>query len=127
MGIDGDDETNVTGRRSIIDNISLRSAFRSAYSASRKVEDGKASRASYRNPYVDGGGDDLNNLVYKEEFRNVWSATAPRPDGSVSEGGGAASSRAASSRRSGGAGAASRTSSSRRGGGGIASARGGCF
>ena len=46
-------------------------------------------------------------------------------DGSVSEGGGAASSRAASSRRSGGAGAASRTSSSRRGGGGIASARGG--
>jgi hypothetical protein len=44
---------------------------------------------------VDGGGGDLNNLdIYKEEFRNVWSATAPRPDGSVSEGGGAASSRA---------------------------------
>jgi hypothetical protein len=125
-GIDGDDETNLTGRRSIIDNISLPSAFRSAYSASRKVEDGKASRASYRNPYVDGGGGDLNNLdIQKEEFRNVWSATAPRPDGSVSEGGGAASSRAASSRRSGGAGAASRASSSRRGGGAIASARGG--
>jgi hypothetical protein len=49
-GIDGDDETNVTGRRSIIDNISLPYAFHSAYSASRKVEDGKASRASYRNP-----------------------------------------------------------------------------
>ena len=49
-GNDGDDETNVTGRRSIIDNISLPYAFHSAYSASRKVEDGKASRASYRNP-----------------------------------------------------------------------------
>lgn len=47
----GENSTNRTGRRSILDNISLPNAFRSAYSASGRVmEDGQqaTSRANYR-------------------------------------------------------------------------------
>ena len=80
----GDRGSVNTGKRSILDNISLPSAFRSAYSASGRIIDDPEnnnngqSRASYRNAI----GTDMNDPAVRQqaEFRNVWSATAPRPD-----------------------------------------------
>jgi len=88
----GENSTNRTGRRSIIDNISLPNAFRSAYSASGKVmEDGQhaTSRANYRSAAENNNGNILNDdpaARQQAEFRNVWSATAPRPDEPSDEG-----------------------------------------
>ena len=73
-------ESMNTGKRSVLDNISLPSAFRSAYSASGNVDDPNyQSRASYRNVV----GNNMNDPAVRQqaEFRNVWSATSPRPDG----------------------------------------------
>jgi len=122
MGADDDDQlqrggensTQLTGKRSVLDNISLPSAFRSAYSASGKVDEAhpSSSRASYRNT----SGNNLDDPAAKQqaEFRNVWSATAPRPDGpSLDEGRAAVPSN--------NIGAASAASRSRAGVGGVAS------
>jgi len=75
-------ESANTGKRSVLDNVSLPSAFRSAYSASGRVDDPNyQSRAAYRNAV----GADLDDPAVRQqaEFRNTWqtSATAPRPDG----------------------------------------------
>lgn len=69
MAFIADDGSNQTGRRLVLDNISLPSAFRSAYLVSRKVGDGMTSCASYRNVNVDAGAGDLYNLdIQREEF-----------------------------------------------------------
>ena len=90
---DRENSTNRTGRRSILDNVSLPNAFRSAYSASGKVmEDGQqtTSRANYRST-LDNNNNSANvgddpAARQQAEFRNVWSATALRPDGPSDEG-----------------------------------------
>ncbi|KAK1741874.1 hypothetical protein QTG54_007447 [Skeletonema marinoi] len=73
-----EEASGLTGKRSVLTNLSLPSAFRSAYSASNEV-DGVAyqSRASYR--LQDAGLDDPAERQ-RSEFRNTWSATVPRND-----------------------------------------------
>ena len=82
-----------TGVRSVLENVTLGSAFRSAYDASHMSEG--ASRAAYRGGEGDDGGAAGRGLGalgddpaarQQAEFRNVWSATAPRPDGPSDEG-----------------------------------------
>ena len=73
-----------TGKRSVLDNVSLPSAFRSAYSASGNVDiDNVQSRAVYRST-----GTALEDPAERQaaEFRNTWSAAVPRPDGPSDEG-----------------------------------------
>lgn len=73
-----------TGKRSVLDNVSLPSAFRSAYSASGNVDiDNVQSRAVYRST-----GTALEDPADRQaaEFRNTWSAAVPRPDGPSDEG-----------------------------------------
>jgi len=74
-----------TGKRSVLDNLSLPSAFRSAYSSTGNLDPNaqSQSRAAYRNS--EKLGDDPA-AKQQAEFRNVWSATAPRPDGPSDEG-----------------------------------------
>jgi hypothetical protein len=62
-----------TGRRSVLDNISLPSAFRSAYSSAGRIDHTQSqSRAAYRSNL-----DDDPAMKQQTEFRNVWSATEP--------------------------------------------------
>ena len=80
-----EEASGLTGKRSVLTNLSLPSAFRSAYSASNEVNGGvHQSRASYR--LQDAGLDDPAERQ-RTEFRNTWSATAPRDDLSHNEGG----------------------------------------
>jgi len=73
----GNNSSVHTGKRSVLTNISLPSAFRSAYSASGEVDGTQSqSRAEYRRDL----GDDPA-ARQQAEFRNVWSATSPRSDG----------------------------------------------
>jgi len=73
-----EEASGLTGKRSILTNVSLPSAFRSAYSASNEVDGAvHQSRASYR--LQDAGLDDPAERQ-RSEFRNTWSATAPRND-----------------------------------------------
>ena len=73
-----EEASGLTGKRSVLTNLSLPSAFRSAYSASNEVDGGvQQSRASYR--LQDAGLDDPAERQ-RTEFRNTWSATAPRND-----------------------------------------------
>ena len=73
-----EEASGLTGKRSVLTNLSLPSAFRSAYSASNEVDGAvHQSRASYR--VQDAGLDDPAERQ-RTEFRNTWSATAPRND-----------------------------------------------
>ncbi|EED91493.1 predicted protein [Thalassiosira pseudonana CCMP1335] len=94
MGADEDDRVTAGSRkggetssiqRSVLTNLSLPSAFRSAYSASGEVDGSqKQSRATYRDSNNSIGDDPAARQ--QAEFRNVWSATTPRPDGPSDEG-----------------------------------------
>jgi hypothetical protein len=71
-----EEASGLTGKRSVLTNLSLPSAFRSAYSASNEVDGAvQQSRASYR--LQDAA---LDAERQRSEFRNTWSATAPRND-----------------------------------------------
>lgn len=61
-------------QRSVLTGLSLPSAFRSAYSASSEVGSGRGTRATYRNLLEDPAA------RQQAEFKNVWSATAPRAE-----------------------------------------------
>ncbi|KAL7548489.1 hypothetical protein ACHAWF_011771 [Thalassiosira exigua] len=107
-----------TGKRSVLENVSLPSAFRSAYSSARRADADNAgqSRAAYRQSTGELGDDPAERQ--RNQFRNTWSAAAePRPDGPSDEGdppggdgaGGASrrgGSRAGGSRGAGGGGGA---------------------
>jgi hypothetical protein len=72
-----DEASGLTGKRSVLTNLSLPSAFRSAYSASNEVNGQlQQSRASYR--LQDSGLLDDPAERQRAEFQNTWSATAPR-------------------------------------------------
>lgn len=84
MGANDDDDPlqrRSTGGENLIqlDNISLPSAFRSAYSSLGKLEEvhPSSSRASYQN--IVSGNTDLDDPAarHQAEFCNVWSRTAP--------------------------------------------------
>lgn len=62
-------------QRSVLTGLSLPSAFKSAYSASSEVGSMRGTRASYRNLLEDPAA------RQQAEFKNVWSATAPREEG----------------------------------------------
>lgn len=73
-----EEASGLTGKRSVLTNLSLPSAFRSAYSASNQVDGAmQQSRASYR--LQEAGLDDPAERQ-RSKFRNTWSATAPRND-----------------------------------------------
>ena len=81
-----EEHSGLTGKRSVLTNISLPSAFRSAYSASNEVDGAvHQSRASYR--LQDAGLDDPAERQ-RSEFHNTWSATAPRNDDQTHDGDG---------------------------------------
>eukprot|EP00804_Cyclotella_cryptica_P027256 CCRYP_014370-RA/>CCRYP_014370-RA protein AED:0.00 eAED:0.00 QI:0/0/0/1/0/0.5/2/0/1025 len=61
-------------QRSVLTGLSLPSAFRSAYSASSEVGSARGTRATYRNLLEDPAA------RQQAEFKNVWSATAPRAE-----------------------------------------------
>lgn len=65
-------------QRSVLTGLSLPSAFKSAYSASSEVS-GRGTRAAYRNLLEDPAA------KQQAEFKNVWSATAPREEGEEEE------------------------------------------
>jgi hypothetical protein len=62
-------------QRSVLTGLSLPSAFKSAYSASSEVGSARGTRATYRNLLEDPAA------RQQAEFKNVWSATAPREEG----------------------------------------------
>ena len=73
-----EEASGLTGKRSVLTNLSLPSAFKSAYSASNEVDGAvQQSRASYRLQ-----NSDLDDPAERQrsEFRNTWTATAPRND-----------------------------------------------
>lgn len=73
-----EERSGLTGKRSVLTNISLPSAFRSAYSASSEVDGAvHQSRASYRLQDADLDGPEERQ---RSEFHNTWSATVPRND-----------------------------------------------
>eukprot|EP00585_Thalassiosira_rotula_P008332 CAMPEP_0196150896 /NCGR_PEP_ID=MMETSP0910-20130528/32606_1 /TAXON_ID=49265 /ORGANISM="Thalassiosira rotula, Strain GSO102" /LENGTH=1125 /DNA_ID=CAMNT_0041414131 /DNA_START=36 /DNA_END=3413 /DNA_ORIENTATION=- len=80
----GENSTTHTGKRSVLDNVSLPSAFRSAYDSAGNVDHQQSqSRAAYRTTGSNLGDDPAARQ--QAEFRNVWSATAPRPDETPSD------------------------------------------
>jgi spore maturation protein SpmB len=104
MGRDEDDAVRNAGevaeqsvQRSVLTGLSLPSAFKSAYSASSEVGSARGTRATYRNLLEDPAA------RQQAEFKNVWSATAPRAEEDEDERmeGGSGRGRSARSGRSG--------------------------
>ena len=63
-------------QRSVLTGLSLPSAFKSAYSAASESASQRGTRAQYRRDLLEDPAERQRN-----EFKNVWSATAPRDEG----------------------------------------------